>query len=95
LEQRKYRLFFNCSTIEILVARYGGKGFGASIEVLFSLPCFSTLCLDSKAGRFFFKEMHLIEVYGEINLLVDPDRRLDIHYSHEVVFSRCDVEIDF
>jgi len=57
-------------------------------------PCFSTFCLDSKAGRFLSKEMHLIEVYGEINLLVDPDRRLDIHYSHEVVFSRCDVEIN-
>jgi len=95
LEQRKYRLFFNCSTIEILVVKYGGKGFGASIEVLFSLPCFSTLCLDSKARRLFFKKMHLIGIYGELNLLVEPNRRLHINHSHENVFSRCDVEMNF
>jgi len=44
--------------------------------------CFS---LHTEMGGVLLKKMHLFEVEGEFDLLVDPDRGLDIHRRHEIV----------
>ena len=46
---------------------------------------FLCLSLHAQMGMIFLKKVHLFEVEGEFDLLVDPDRDLDIHRGHETV----------
>jgi hypothetical protein len=46
---------------------------------------FLDLSLHAQMGMIFLKKVHLFEVEGQFDLLVDLDRDLDVHRCHEIV----------